>query len=247
LGQLYAPFGSYASAMVSGPLTKSVGRLKARAIQLGFSSPSHTGISAETFLFRGNTLVNTTTSAVREGGFNIEYTHPNNKHRFGVSWLSNIAEAGGFQQTGGSTFAGFASNTALSKRVSAYDVRGAMHFGSYSLNGEYVTAIDRFNPANLTFNAVGAKPSAMNVEAGYNFSAFDKPSSVTFGYGQTREALALSLPKARYIAAFNTSWFKDTIETIEFAHEQNYRPGATFSPTGRSTQNRVLAQVGLYF
>ena len=91
------------------------------------------------------------------------------------------------------------------------------------------------------------------------FIAFDKPASVGLGYQLSRQALALAIPRQRIAGVFNISIWKDTIETIEYRHDYNYKTidfanGA--APTGTvntpivgrgGTSDTVVLQVGVYF
>lgn len=111
----------------------------------------------------------------------------------------------------------------------------------------------------MSFNGQGARPQAAQAELGMTFMAFNRPASIGVGYQWTKEALALNLPKQRYIGVFNISIWKDTVESIEYRHDIDYGltqfangaapPGLVNLPTlgtGKSADT-VSAQIGVYF
>lgn len=259
LGQLYVPFGQYATSMISDPLTKLVGRIKARTVQLGYSQQyaNHTGLNAALFTFRGDSQTSDTTR-INNVGANLDYSFNFTQWNGNIaaSYISNMGDSGGMKKNGASTgFTGFSGNQMLNHRVPGVDVRGSLGIGSFTFLTEYVTAMRDFALSNLSFNNNGAKPKALHVEGIYNFPMWGKPSLIALGYDQTKDALALLLPEQRYIAAFSTSIWKDTIESLEFRHDINY--GAGNSATGQNqavipsglghSSDNVILQVGVYF
>lgn len=268
IGQFYVPFGQYSSAMVSDPFTKTLGRTKARAIALGFSKQfnAENNLNLAAFGFGGPTRTSLQNNSFDNYGANIDYTFtkPHWSLDLAGSYIRNIADSFGMQHNGNSgtnTFNGFATNenTEVLNPVAGLDARGTLGVGPFSLTAEYVTAASAFSASNLSFgtanNLQGAKPSAFHTEAAYKFNAWDKPSAFIVGYDQSKDALALLIPKKRYIATASTSIWKDTIESIEFRHDIDYSKtdvatGQTgFAPingTGKSG-NTVTLQIGLYF
>jgi hypothetical protein len=274
IGQFYVPFGQYSSAMISNPFTKTLGRTKARAIELGFSKQlnSENNLNLAAFVFSDPTRTSLGNNGLHNYGANIDYTFTQPKWSLDLaaSYIRNIADSVGMQHNGNSgnnTFNGFATNdnTEVINPVSGLDARGTLGVGPVSLTAEYVTAAASFSESNLSFgsanNLQGAKPSAFHTEAAYKFDAWDKPSAIVIGYDESKDALALLIPKRRYIATASTSIWKDTIESIEFRHDIDYSatdvaggpispaiapPLNTITGTGKS-QNTVTFQIGLYF
>ncbi|MDF2866996.1 MAG: uncharacterized protein K0S11_466 [Gammaproteobacteria bacterium] len=263
-GQFQVPFGQYSSFMVSSPLTVSVGRTKARALLLGYHPKENKGLYGSLFTFKGDSSTENNSGKVNQWGANLAYDFVGQGFKFtlGTSYINNMADAVGMQSNGLTTgFTGFGKNSAteiISDRVPGADVQGKLTMGPVVLLGEYLTATRAFNAADMTYNTQGAKPSAMNFEAAYLFKIADKPSSFALGYGQTGEALALALPKQRYSAVFNYSYWKNTIASLEYRHEIAY--GAGDVATGKNNtmdyinmpmlgkkSDALLAQFGIYF
>ena len=271
IGQFYVPFGQYSSEMISDPFTKTLGRIKARALELGFSKRLNVenNLNLAAFVFRGPSRTSLQNNGLHNYGANIDYTFTKSKWNLDLagSYIRNITDALGMQHNGNSgtnTFNGFATNenTEITNPVAGLDARGTLGVGPVSLKAEYVTAASSFSASSLSFgtlnNMQGAKPSAFHTELGYKFNAWDKPSAFIVGYDQSKDALALLLPKKRYVATASTSIWKDTIESIEFRHDIDYQTtdvagGPVLNPalntitgTGKSG-NTITLQIGLYF
>jgi len=261
-GQLFVPFGRYSSGMVSAPLPMLLGRTKARPFMVGYKSQGEVGPFATVYAFSGDTTVGN--SGV--GGANFGYNYAINafKGEVGASYINSINDAGGMQDTntGQGLFGGFgsfANGSEAVRHTPAVDVHGNIRFDRYILTAEWVGATEAFRPQDLSYNGLGARPQAGQLEAGLTFDFLNKPSSFNLGYQWTTQALALNLPKQRYSGTFSMSWWQDTVESLEYDYNLDY--GATqfangAAPiglvnantlgTGRSS-SMVLARIGVYF
>lgn len=247
IGQLFVPFGQYASYMVSDPLTKSLARTKARAVVLGYErNQGANDINISAFTFRGASATNSANgNEINEYGGNIDYTYNSSKWKASVggSYIANIADSVGMQNI-------FMSNETLVTRVPAVDIHGSANVGNYTLLAEYLTATQSFSPIDMQFNNNGAKPAAGNIELNYALTMFSKPTAIAAGYAWTQDALALGLPKQRYIATLNTSLWRSTIESLEFRHDVDYNASDTGIKTQTGTghtSDSITAQLAVFF
>lgn len=262
-GQLYVPFGRFSTSMVSAPLTMRLARTRARMFILGYKSQVEVGPFAAIYGFKSDTTLGT--SGV--GGINLGYVYNiyDASGEVGVSILSSIDDATGMQYTGsppGTTFAGFASRTNGSENVAkvpAAGVHANMGYDRYTFTAEWVGTINRFRTEDLSYNGHGARPQALQLEGGWTFMLCDLPSSISLGYQWSQDALALNIPKQRIAGVFNISIWKDTVESLEYRHDIDYKttqygngaapPGtvnATTVGTGRSADT-LLLQLGIFF
>lgn len=248
VGQLYVPFGQYTSAMVSAPLTQQLARTQARAVVLGYDEMgTYNGLNATAYVFRGdsrNPPANSffTVGKVNNGGVNLDYSINNNKWNgdLAAGYIANIADSQGMQLVPGQagSFQGFggplpvSGAEALVHRVPAVDVHGMVGVGAWDLIAEYVLTTTNFSSSDMTFNSHSAKPRAFHTELGYALP-ITQPTNVDVGYDQTTDSLALLLPQKRYIAVLNTSFWRDTIESLEYRHDINY------SSSSRATGQEV--------
>lgn len=262
-GQFFVPFGRYSTNMLSSSLPQAIGRTKARAVQLGYKQPGPDGLYAAVYGFNGDSGA----SATGVGGVNLgyEFAHPHSWHGdVSGSVISNVADADGMQGTGGAGFFGFGATRASERimhKIPAVDGHVRLGYGPVDVIAEYVFTTRRFNPMDLTFGTAGAKPSAWQLEASYRTELFARQTSFAIGYGETTQALALNLPQKRFLAAINTSIWRNTIQSLEYRHDINY-PGGTIAAgrgltgvltpvvTGGAlghTADTVTAQIGVYF
>lgn len=263
IGQLYVPFGTYSSSAISSPLTRRMARTKARAIVVGYQQQGKNAFYASTYIFKGDSFTGGT-SRIKNGGVNLGYRFSKEgfSGNIGGGAIANLADSVGMQNTENEPlFDGFGGvdgtgNEHLTRRVPAYDVRALLNIGeNINLLAEYITAGSSFNSNDLTFNGHGAKPSALNAEASYSFTWLgNKPSSVSLIYGMTREALALGLPSDRYGAAFNTSLWRNTLQTLEVRRDNRYGRNDVSSgsnvtgPSGLGRSDNVVTfQFDVYF
>ncbi|MCD6039563.1 MAG: hypothetical protein K0S27_963 [Gammaproteobacteria bacterium] len=256
-GQMFVPFGTYASTLVSDPLTKTLGRIQARAIVLGYKQQSENNLYASAYIFKGASHASAT-SRINNGGINVGYGFKMQQVNadIGGGVVANIADSQGMQFTGNQPlFAGFGGptvdnvvtttgNTAsvvtvntgnekLVHRVPAYDARALLGFGdNIQVIGEYILASTNFNPTDMTFNSHGARPQVLNIEGIYNIPWFAKHTSVTIAYGMSKNALAIGLPAQRYSFVINQSWWRDTLQSLEFRRDVNYSGSSTSSGSG---------------
>lgn len=265
MGQIFVPFGKYSSNMISSTLPQLLGRTKARAVTLGlYKEWKNSSLNLQGFVFRGDARLTHTSSKMNQGGANIDYALNFSKWNtlVGASYIANIADSLNMQQNGAAIgFAGFAGpfptieSEVLAHRVPGVDVHGSLGIGKFGFLAEYVTATTDFAFDDLTFNGHGARPSAASFEAVYNFNICNMPASIAAGYQQTRQALAVLLPRERYLGAFNISIWKDTIESIEVRHDVNYDSddfatgrGVAVDTTGLgNSSNAITLQIAVYF
>ena len=270
IGQMYVPFGTFGSSMVTGPMTRSLFRTKARAVLLGYQQQTPNAFYASGYVFKGDSYA-ASTSRINNGGINlgVKYSIRAISGDIGGGFIRNVADSVGMQVAESKPFFdGFGSSSTvcglagimpcgsekLVHDVPGYNARGTLSFGKWDLLAEYITASTNFNPSNLSYNGNGAKPQALNAEAAYTFTFFEKPTSVALGYGMTKDALAIGLPEKRWVIVMNTSWWRNTLQSLEFRHDMNYAASSTASgsmvasaPGTGASDNTVTAQFDIYF
>lgn len=260
LGQLYAPFGQYSSYMYSDSLPKTLGRAKVRAAVLGFNGITRgNGLYSSIYAFSGDSHVSSKRN-IDQGGFNVGYRYRRGglKSNTSVSIISNMADSSGMQTNGvdsDSQFSGFghsSSTERLKHRVPGIDTQANVSYGSFTLIGDYITAMRSFDKRDMTYNGRGARPNAMHVEGAYNFAFYNRPGSFAVGYDHSWQALALNVPRNRFATALNYSIWRNTLASFEYRYDINYRNHDTaggiingssqtlLTPEGRTSNNFTL-------
>lgn len=251
-GQFFVPFGTYSSVMVSPPFTQTLGRTKARSILVGLQPPGEQTIYGAVYAFTGDSHPGSI-SKINNGGVNVGVKLVKGIFNLNVGggYIANLADSGGMQLKNG-----FTSHERIIHRVAGYDFRFLLGIGeNINLIGEYIGAGTSYNPHDMSFNNRGAQPSAVDAEVAYSFSLFDRPNSVGLGYTKSNEALALDIPKKRYSFVFNTSIWRNTLQSLELRRELNYPRGnkatkagdVVVAPQFGRFGNAVTAQFDYYF
>ncbi len=135
-------------------------------------------------------------------------------------------------------------SVAPTDRTGGWTLNASATFGQFQLIGEYLSATENFAADSLSFKEKGARPAAWNLEAGFTFPVLGRESVASVAYQGTREALALELPKERWLAGWSIEIFDKTSLSFEWAHDIDY--SASDGGTGKSADS-VVAQLAVEF
>ncbi len=230
-GRMYVPFGNFDSAAVSDTLTLEIGETRETAVQLGYTSDSFNLLA---YGFKGNVHhagrnhIDTYGLAL---GYRQEAQGGGPGFETGFSWISNLADSDSLQQT-------VRDPDNLAHAVAGWSAHATLHWQSFTLIGEYLTAADDFDAADLTFRGAGARPSAWNLELDYGFEISGHGAELAIAWQQTREALALELPEKRWLAALSVGIYDQTTLSLEYAHDEDY--GTDDGGSGEDTDTLTL-------
>ncbi|CAN5271917.1 LbtU family siderophore porin [soil metagenome] len=260
IGQISVPFGIYNSVMISAPLPQLLGRVTDRALELGYHPIGDNGFYGAIYTFRGDTRIGASDTNINNGGANLGYEFKRGEFsaEVGGGVIGNIADSEGMQSNGSTRpFTGFGEThdtERLHHRVPGGNLHAKMSYAPFFLITDYITSLKSFQRYDLSYNYKGAKPKAFYAEGIYVFNVFGKPGNLALGYGQSSQALALDLPKQRYLGAVNISLWGNTVESLEYHHDVNYSrcdfgSGAnSIDFRGRgSNSDTITAQIGVYW
>lgn len=268
IGQLYLPFGRYSSNMVTAPLTLSLARINDRAAILGYYKD---GLYAQLYAYPGINA-NSSDTIFHAGGANLGVRKafaPQGNINIGAGVISDMTDSQGMGYTGASApqFPGFANvnnipNVASGNYPFAHVVPGAdghteISYGSWSLALEFISATTDFSKQDMTFNGHGANPKAGHIELAKIFQLNEQNYTFGVSFGRTWESLALNLPRQSITAYLRTSFWKNTVEALEFRHDNDYSENdvataavnyGLFTNVGSGkSRDLILAQLGVYF
>jgi len=235
-GQMYVPFGRYASNLLSPPATLKLGRTTGRAFLLGYDQG---GLSAAAYTFHGDGFDRDT--GLNQWGVNISYNraYQDYNSNIGAGYIADIIDAKGMRNEWMACGSGSTTGV-LAKRVPAMDFHGEFSKGPYDLFAEYVGATESFSADDLIFHDHGARPQAAHLELTYHPKTV-KPS--TIGGGYSRSWQTFNIPQESWFVVYNTSLLKNTTEGLEYRHDVRNK----FNSLGKKNSNTILAQIGFYF
>jgi hypothetical protein len=183
-------------------------------------------------------------------GAALGYAQPNDQlgYDVGIGYMSNMTGANDVAAHLGNLGSIFASSTFV-HTVGAIAVYGDVNSGPFSLGARYTTALQNFNPVDLssvfgTSLASGAKPWAADITANYGFNAMSKNQNVYLGYQTSSNAVNLALPKNRWLAGYDVDMWKNTTLGLEVAHDTAY--STSKGGTGNSS-NTIGARASVKF
>ncbi len=228
-GRFYLPFGDYSSNMVTDPLT-IMGQTRTTALQIGFAQQ---GFFGSLYGFQGDLKVDGR-DTVDSWGAHLGWAHVagDNSLLLSTGYVNNLGNSGTFATAIQDHRAlAHAGNLAISldpsRRTGGWTLYGVGTMGPVSLTGEYLAAMERFEQNSLEFNNQGAKPSAWNLELGYNFTVFGKSSSAGIAWQGTREARNLGsdedwIPAKRLSLGWTINPFEKTSVIFQLLRDEDY-------------------------
>lgn len=237
-GQIYVPFGVFETNMVSDPLTLELAETRETAVKAGFAAG---GFSGAVFVFNG-TSKQRGDNDIDDYGATLGYAMEKGDAGFAVNfgYISDIGDSDTVQDVVASNLG---SNDVMDN-VPAWTASVVAGYRGFTVIGEYVAALDNFQMAEVPWRTGGAQPKAWGVEGGYAFNLFGKEATVAVGYQETREALALELPRSRFLTAFSVEVYEMVSLSLEWAHDKDY--GVADGGTGKSADT-VTTQLAVEF
>lgn len=232
LGEMSVPFAYSPSGLSTAALPASMMTIDTPTLLLGYCKNN---FMAAIYGYTGSEVVGGS-SPVAQAGVETYYKlffgkNAESNFKIGVSVLTNVADAGGFQNTYYSTrdgqFGGFSESTSsnnLAHSVSGGDVNAKILTGRWTFIGEYVASLRQFSVQDLSFDNHGAQPQAARIEVRYALGFIPKKYSAFIGtaWDHTMQALELNFEKNKYAFFFNTAIWRETGFKLEYDRQQDY-------------------------
>lgn len=212
VGKMVIPFGQYETSMASDPLGLNFAETHEEVLM---GEADWKGILASAYVFRGGTKEQGQSDRIRHYGAQLGYLLEldNLAIQTSISYLSSLAETDGIEAV-------LASKT-LRKDVSGSAISAAARYLNYSLVLEYISANQKFDVNDLYWNGAGAKPSTLQSEFSYTFD-FKHETTLSLGYQNSKEALALGIAKTKYLASVITLINSNASIAYEQSFDEDY-------------------------
>ena len=203
IGQVYVPFGSYETGLISDPLTLDIGEARETSAIAVFESH---GFSSSFYVFNGDNDENGE-SKINNWGASAGFG--NDVIDFGISYINALGESDAIQDT--------LSNSSVGEYIDGLSLNGLVNIGPVTLIAEYTTALDNFGAV-----LDNAEPSAANIEIDFNTTLFGKPAIFAAAYQTTDDALVLELPETRALLGLGVNINDHFSIGVEYAQDSDY-------------------------
>ena len=204
-GRFYMPFGVFETATVSDPLTKEAFETREDAVMAGFTVA---GFSGGLYIFNGDTNEGGGDEKIEHFGAHLGYSLEKDDFKLSshLGYLSSIVDS----DTLGEELdleADYVGGIAAQISATAFGV---------TLSGEYITAVDDYQPADGS----DGKPAAYHLEAGYEIE-LGLPLQFALSYSATKD-LAPILPESRVAAMVGVELVEGLGFKVEYHHDKDY-------------------------
>ena len=208
-GQMYVPFGTFETNLISDPLTLDLGETRESALMIGFNN---NGFHGAAYIFNGDTIETDTfddgDDTIENGGLRIGYV--NDMVDVGVDYITSIGDADSFQDV-------------LAESQDSYVAGVAAHvmlnLGDFNIILERVQALDNFKISDFAEEpAKEPEPVANHVEAAFTFA---EEHTIAASYQFTDDSAGF-LPEKRWLLGYSTTIFESASLAVEFSHEEDY-------------------------
>ncbi len=246
VGKQYTDYGRY----TIHPLERTLAQVMTESLQtsakLGFITQM--GLHGDIYAFDTGVRATTQLHSGTVYGAGLGYDQLNDQLGFdvGVGYMSDLSGVSDIASALGN---GYAAKTTYRHLVGGIAAYGDVNSGPFSFGVRYTTALQSFNPSDLSnqYNSAtgqGARPWAADFTAGFGFNAWAKNQNVYVSYQTGNNAINLALPKNRYLGGYNIDMWKNTNLGLEVAHDTAYSSGN--GGTGRGS-NTIGARASVKF
>ena len=211
-GQIYIPFGNFATNMISDPLTLEIAETRESAVIATYDS----GFVVSFYIFNGDLLETSGDNVLDNFGVNLGYVYQGDSMTFdiGFGYINNFGES----DTLSEVIVGNLSGNAVDY-VPGFIGHFILEWGSLQFISELAAASGEFNTGEVqTFKK--SQPSATNVEFGYNISDV---FNVALGFQNTVDLAGVnSLPESRFLLGASYQIDEATSIAFEYAGDSDY-------------------------
>lgn len=251
-GKLYLPFGNYDSSMISDPLTLELGETNQSALILGIAE--ETGLHASAYAFKCDVRQGNDDNIDCYGGdLGYDYENDSLAASLGLGLINNLPDSDGLETLLEE------EGLELKKHAGGIATHLKIEYSPFYVMLEYVAALKNLhlNQQNIEHTDLeksleedasvaatkSTKPWSSNIEAGLNFSIFDKPSIFALAL-QHSDNLPEFLPKTRYLSTLASELEDGLTVGLEYALDKDFSESEHGSG---NTAHTLTGQLALAF
>lgn len=254
LGKQYINYGHYTLHPMTQTFTQLLTQTNKVAATLGFVVPM--GFYGSIYAFRGADKVNAAATTVTRRsidnyGAQLGYGMQNPTYGFNVQggYMRNISDVQYIQYNilspnilGVTATPITGTQGAYVRQVGGWAVSGNGNYGPFDGTVAWTTAAQRFPTASIAFGGSGARPYAMDFDAGYSFKLMGYDSRLGFSYQFSKKASGLVIPRDRYLGEYRVNVAKFTDLGVQVYHDRDYARSKGGS-NGNATVGKVRVAV----
>lgn len=216
VGQMYVPFGLYATNMISDPLTLEISETRESVIRVGGGIMN---LYASVYIFKGTTRKTGAEKNVDQAGGRINYfvSGAGFELDLGVDYINNLDSEAVIAHLQAKT----PSTNELHAYVPARLVYASLRFGGMHVIAEQLST-DQYDAIEIAFNGNGAKLGASNIELGYSMAIAGIETTLGVARQTTEQAQALGLAKEKTLLAVSLNIYEETALSFEYASSTDY-------------------------
>ncbi len=206
-GKKYLPFGVFKKAMISSPLTKKLAEARQEKVLL--ASHKHGDFQTQGYVFAG-TSPQTGGTGKHDTGYGLSVGYKTEAVRFGVDYLSNLAETKRFEN----------DDNDVASEIPAFAVHGLTKIGRVTLIGEHIAATKAFQRGDLGGSIkVAAKPATTQLEADIDLN---NDRTVAFAWSGSSDAAKFHLAKEKLGVTYSQPLYKNLAGSLELMRSKDY-------------------------
>jgi len=229
VGQMYVPFGTFETMMISDPLTLEIGETRETTAMLQFEK----GLTFSFYVFNGD-LVDSGTGndSIDNFGTTLGYSYQGKsasvKTLFG--YINNIGESDGLS----AAISGNITNGVINQYIGGVSAHVALTWRKFVFIGERVTARDYFAIGEIDPSR-RSRPSASHLEASW---AINDKLAIGLSLQQSHDTLALGLPQRRVLLGTSYVIDKSLRVKCELAADRDF--ATVDGGSGNSAHSLIL-------
>jgi hypothetical protein len=220
VGKEFQDFGRYTLHPITRSMTQVLTETLSTSAKVGFITDM--GVHGSAYTFENPLVRAGQNDKSMNYGLALGYAQPNDQLGFdvGAGYLYNLFGVNDIGNGIGAINGNFTS------RVGGVSAYADVNYEAFTVGARYVTALQRFSPADVqedaTHTTSGAKPWAVGVQAGYDFNAYAKNQNLYVGYQASNQTVNLNLPRQRWLVGYGVDVVKNTTLSAEWDHDISY-------------------------
>jgi len=229
-GHKIIDFGTYESNFISDSLPLTIGETHESVLEIGTRLNN---FSLNGYAYEGDKKLNKQNSLVRDFGLNAGFN-------FGNDNFTAMVKIGYISDFGDLATIEDALATSYNKEVDGFAYSAKLDLNKIQFIAEYLQS-SSFHNDDLVFKDRGAKISTYQLELSLKQEIMSKSFTFMSGYQGSKEAVAITLPKSKFLVGISSEIAEGTSVTAEYSKGKDY--AMSDGGTGNNDQTITLALV----